>query len=91
MRRTLKAIKLPITAHDERIKPGVVYVGKVYDQWGAGTFHKQWYGWNWDAIFGAGTQYNSDFKELYELRPNDTDQPVILDILQEAYADLDNE
>lgn len=50
------------------IKADVPYLAKVDNFWYAGTFTKQHYGWNFNAVYGAGLQLNSSsFKKLYRI------------------------
>ncbi len=78
----LKKVDLPIEANDEGIKPHAFYLAKMDDGefnkngkfitglcgWYAGTFTKEEYGWNFDAVYDAGFQYNyPSWKELYEI------------------------
>lgn len=42
----------------------VKYDGSFY----AGTFSRQWYGWNFNGIYGAGAQLDyDDWQEIYEI------------------------
>ena len=38
------------------IKAGVHYLAKIDDEFHAGTFSRQWYGWNFNAVYDAGYQ-----------------------------------
>lgn len=78
----LKKIKLPIEAHDKRIKPNTFYLAKidVWDEknrrgfmgWFTGIFVKKQWGWNFKAVYSAGYPYDCPgWKELYEIIDND--------------------
>ena len=52
----------------KEFKEGTFYLAKIQSRWYAGTFTKQWYGWNFNAVYTAGYQYNYDgWEELYEI------------------------
>lgn len=49
------------------------FLAKINNQWFAGKFSKEWYGWNFDGWFGVGLQFDppgtngSTWQELYEI------------------------
>lgn len=93
MERKLVTLKTPeqpaLARKDHRIVLGRVYLGRVHGQWGAGDFTRQWYGWNWNAIYDAGTQIEW-IEELYDFDPPiDGQRPIIADILEDAFASAD--
>ncbi len=50
------------------IKTEVYYLAKINNRWYAGTFGKQWYGWNFNAVYDAGFQLDyAGWQELYEV------------------------
>ena len=50
------------------IKEKRYYLARINDKWYAGTFTKQWYGWNFDAVYDAGYQLDyGGLQELYEI------------------------
>ena len=38
------------------IRENTYYLAKIYNGFYAGTFRKQWYGWNFNAVYDAGKQ-----------------------------------
>ena len=75
---TLKRIDLSKSYEDDEkwLCPGInnqsTYLAKIGDEWHAGTFSAQWYGWSFDWN-GGDVQYDppgensSEWEELYEI------------------------
>lgn len=48
----------------------ILYDGRFY----AGTFSRQWYGWNFNGVYNAGVQFDapgyncSDWEQIWEIR-----------------------
>ncbi len=62
-------IYLPLRANDARIVLGRLYLAKIYGKWCVDYFGKQWYGWNFNGRFDAGTQFDSKgWEALYEFK-----------------------
>lgn len=50
------------------IKEGRSYLAKIDKSWYAGEFSRQWYGLNFEAVYDAGIQLNSNgWQRLYEI------------------------
>lgn len=50
------------------IKENQYYLAKIEGCWYASTFTKQWYGWNFNDVYGAGFQLSySGWESLYEM------------------------
>lgn len=78
------------------LKEGIFYLAKIGGRWYAGTFTKQWYGWNFNAVYSAGHQLSCGrhpTKEGWEQLSIIIDKevtktyPLILDVLKEAMQD----
>lgn len=70
--RTPELIPVDLRKRDDcqhpDIKAGKHYLAKIGRQYYAGTFSKQWYGWNFNAVYDAGIQLDdSDWKALWEI------------------------
>lgn len=64
----LKSISLPVSEADKRISHTKSYLAKINGEWYAGRFGKEWYGWNFEAVYAAGYQVDyGGWEELYEI------------------------
>ena len=51
------------------LKEGQYYLAKIDGHWYCDTFSKQWYGWNFNGVYGAGYQLSyGKWQELYEMK-----------------------
>lgn len=73
------------------LKEGIFYLAKIDGRWFAGTFSKQHYGWNFNAIYDAGCQLScgrhpvkEGWGQLYIIVDKSIKTyPLILDVLKE--------
>ena len=50
------------------LSPKKSYLVKYGGEWYAGTFTKQWYGWNFNGVFDAGCQMDyPGWQAIYEI------------------------
>ena len=55
-----------VDCHHPEVKEDRSYLAKIYGSWYAGKFSRQWYGFNFDAVYDAGIQLNSEgWQKLY--------------------------
>ncbi len=65
----LLSIRLPVLTDDVRINYRSSYLAKIGGSWFAGKFSKQWYGWNFNAVYDAGYQVDYDgWEKLYHIK-----------------------
>lgn len=65
----LLQLQLPITLKDKRISSKKSYLAKIEGEWYAGKFSKQWYGWNFEAVYDAGCQVDWDgWEAVFEVQ-----------------------
>lgn len=67
---------------------GTFYLIRHNGRWYAGTVEKQWYGWNFDAVYDAGLQMDSSGLEaVYEIEGKAERPAPIFEILADALAE----
>lgn len=75
----MKLVKINLSKGKESnhpdIKPGrTQYLAKIDNRWHAGSFSRQWYGLNFQAVYDAGLQFDtpgtnhSRWQELYLIK-----------------------
>ena len=68
----IKLMPIDISKIDENEHPDLrantYYLARIRGAWYAGTFTKQWYGWNFNAVNPAGYQLSyGNWEQLYEI------------------------
>ena len=54
-------------SEDDRISPDKIYLALIHNHYVLGTFHRQWYGWNFNWFWSAVVGIQLDMiEELYE-------------------------
>jgi hypothetical protein len=65
----LLPIKLPVSAKDKRLSVKSSYLINYEDNWYAGKFVKEWYGWVFDSCYDAGIQIDyPGWKAVFEIK-----------------------
>lgn len=55
------------SSKDDRFNEDSSYLVKIWDQWHAGQFSEQWYGWSFDNWGTSGMQLDSIEGPIYEI------------------------